>query len=291
MTMHKSNAQSWSLALLAGLLVLGSSFPASAQQDYAARMAQEHRGDRPVATAAAETSPRNPVSSRRVTYANLDGQPVEGYLAEPRGADGPLPGLIVIQEWWGLNENIEAMARRLAGEGYRALAVDLYGGEVAETREEAFGLMSAAMSNRAAAEENLKQAAAYLKDEGKASSLGVIGWCFGGMWSWTTARLLGDEVSAAVVYYGRLSTDASQLRSIQAPILGLFGAEDNGIPVAAVRNFEKALNELGKSVEIHIYEGANHAFANPSGERYNAAAAEDAWAKTLAFFAKHLQGG
>ena len=276
---------------LALILAAGCGGPADTGEDYAERMAKEHATDTPVASPAAEAEPAAAVESQRVIYANVDGRHVSGYLARPAGAaeGSAIPGMIVIHEWWGLNDNVEAMARQLAGEGYLALAVDLYGGEVAADRDAARALMTATMENPAAAEENLSQAYAYLEAEG-APRVGSIGWCFGGGWSLKTALLLPGELDAAVIYYGQPVTDRDRLATLTAPVLGLFGADDQGIPVATVNELEAALTELGKSVEIHVYEGAGHAFANPSGTRYNAEAAADAWQKTLAFLRLHLQG-
>jgi carboxymethylenebutenolidase len=140
-----------------------------------------------------------------------------------------------------------------------------------------------------AAIDNLRQAYDYLEKQEKAPKIGTIGWCFGGGWSLQTALALPDKVDATVIYYGRLVTDPESLKKLQMPILGFFGGQDKGIPPASAREFEKALHELGKNVEIHIYEEANHAFANPSGGNYDAAAATDAWGKTTAFFAKYLK--
>lgn len=120
-------------------------------------------------------------------------------------------------------------------------------------------------------------------------SIGVVGWCFGGGWSLQTALALGDGIDATVIYYGRLVTDPAELEPLTSPVLGIFGSLDQGIPVETVREFESALDSLGKEATIHVYEGADHAFANPSGTRYNAEAAEDAWEKTMAFFAQNLR--
>jgi carboxymethylenebutenolidase len=261
----------------------------SGDEEYAGRMAAEHAGDRPVASGAAEAQPAVQVVEKTVVYATIGSQPVEGFLARP--ADGPesAPGLIVIQEWWGLNENIRAMARRLAGEGYTALAVDLYGGEVAEDPQQARELMTAAMQNEAELEENLRQAVDYLRANLGASEVGTIGWCFGGGWSLRAALLMPEKIDATVIYYGRVTPDKERLIVLRTPILGIFGAEDSGIPLEGVRAFEQALDELGKEAEIHVYEGAQHAFANPSGTRYDAEAAEQAWSETLAFLKRHLR--
>jgi carboxymethylenebutenolidase len=256
------------------------------QDDYQARMAREHAGDKPISNPMSEAPAGTEIATRSVDYADLDGTTVSGHLARPADSE-PTAGIIVIHEWWGLNDNVRAMAERLAGEGYTALAVDLYEGEVASDREGAMTLMRGASENRDRLVENLRQAHAYLTAQG-ATSIGVIGWCFGGGWSLQAGLTLGDGIDATVIYYGRLETDADALAPLTSPVLGIFGAEDRGIPVEGVRKFETALAELGKPASIHVYEGANHAFANPSGTAYNAEAAEDAWSKTLAVFGEHL---
>jgi carboxymethylenebutenolidase len=272
--------------VLAMLLVAGCA--ASDGDDYAERMATEHAGDRPVASQAATNPTAVELEETEVVYAHVGEKPVTGFLVRPADS-ASAPGIIVIQEWWGLNDNIRAMARQLAAEGYVALAVDLYEGEVASEPGRARELVERSMEHEAGLEENLRQAYAYLEDEQGATKIGVIGWCFGGGWSLRTALLLPERVDAAVIYYGRLVTEPQQLETLATPILGIFGAEDQGIPLEQVRAFESALGELGKPAEIHVYEGAEHAFANPSGTRYAPEAAADAWQKTLAFFAINLK--
>ncbi len=252
-------------------------------------MAAEHAGDVPVPTEAATTEPSRPVTAAETTYGKLGDRALVGYLARPADVEGPLPGLIVIHEWWGLNANIRSMTKRLAAEGYAALAVDLYRGEVAGDPARARELAGGTLERVPEIQENLRQAYAFLAERSGAPKVGSIGWCFGGGWSLATAVLLPDEIDATVIYYGRLVSDPAQLESISTPILGLFGSEDGAIPVASVRAFESELVRLGKPVEIHIYEGAHHAFANPSGTRYDATAAEDAWRRTTAFLHSHLQ--
>lgn len=254
------------------------------------RMAQEHQHDKPVASEAATTPPAQEVTGEEVVYAEVGGKPVRGFLAKPAAAQGPLPGILVIQEWWGLNDNIRQMAKRLAGEGYTALAVDLYDGQVASDPQQAQKLMQAVLQNRAAGEENLRQAYAYLETKQNAPKIGVIGWCFGGGWSLATALLLPDKIDAAVIYYGHLETDKAKLGELRMPVLAFFGGKDKSLPVATVRQFETAMKELGKPVEVHVYDDADHAFANPSGGNYKPEAAQDAWQRTTAFFAQHLKG-
>lgn len=275
-------------ALAGGLACSQEGTVAQTNATYVAAMEREHATDEPVASGAAGEAMVD-VVGESVVYATVDGQEVTGYLARPAGVEGPLRGIIVIQEWWGLNDNIRAMAEKLAGEGYLALAVDLYQGEVAETREQASALMRQAMNRAESLKENLRQAHAFLVEQG-APKVASIGWCFGGGWSLQTALLLGDDLDAAVIYYGRLVTDANELEALEAPILGIFGGLDQGIPVESVHDFEAALESLDHPVEIHIYPDADHAFANPSGTRYNAEAAEDAWVQTTAFLAEHLSG-
>lgn len=265
----------------------GAQETTAADKEYVESMGREHAGDTPVANPMSEGA-TGEIVTESVEYATLDGTAVSGHLAMP--ADGkPSAAMIVIHEWWGLNDNVRAMAEKLAAEGYAALAVDLYEGEVATDRDGAMTLVRAAQAKGERLEENLRQARAWLGDTLSVDRVGVIGWCFGGGWSLRTGLAQGDAIDATVIYYGRLVTDAAELAPLASPVLGIFGAEDGGIPVDSVKAFEAAMKEAGKSAAIHIYEGADHAFANPSGTRYNAEAAQDAWAKTVAFLAENLQ--
>lgn len=270
------------------LFVLSQPAAAMSDADYMAAMAAMHASDTPASSAAAVEKPVQPVTGTEVAYATVGGREVRGYLSKPAGAKGPLPGIIVIHEWWGLNDNIRRMTDRLAGEGYEALAVDLYGGHAAESPDEAKKLMMGVMGDKGAAKDNLRQAYAYLHDHEHAPKMGVIGWCFGGGWSLQTALLFPDKLDAAVMYYGQPVTDVKTLATLKMPLAGFFGEEDMGITVADVLNFQDALKQAGVDAVIKEYPGAGHAFANPSGERYQAAAAQDAWRRTVAFFKQHL---
>jgi len=167
--------------------------------------------------------------------------------------------------------------------------VDLYGGIAAVDPTLARELMQKSLEHRDANDDNLRQAYAYLKGRAKATKVGAIGWCFGGGYALQTALLLPTELGACVIYYGHVEPADPELATLDVPILGIFGGDDRGIPVERVRAFEKALAERGKDAVIHIYEGAGHAFANPSGTRYEPEAAADAWKKTVAFLAAHLK--
>jgi carboxymethylenebutenolidase len=284
------SSMSTAAALLAAML--GLALPAahaSPATDDDARMAAGHAHDAPVATPAATTPPAQPVSGETVVYATVGGKPVSGYLARPRGAKPGLPGLIVIHEWWGLNDNVREEAERLAAEGYVALAVDLYDGKVATEVRSAMGLSQALTANAPPAEDNLRQAYAYLATQQGAPRIGSIGWCLGGRWSLRTALLLPKDIDATVIYYGSVNVPEAELEPLAMPILGLFGSKDPVIPLPTVTAFEANLKKLGKQAEIHVYEGAQHAFANPSGTSYEPVAAEDSWRRTTAFLRAHLQ--
>jgi len=279
--------------MLATMVTCAACAPKPSPEDarHLERMAEVHAHDDARANAATR-APATDVVTREVVYATVNGQPVSGYLARPANAAGkPLPGIIVIHEWWGLNDNIRMMTRRLAGEGYTALAVDLYGGKSASTPQEAQALAGSVMAATRPAMENLRQAAEFLEQEEHAPKLATIGWCFGGGWSLGAGVALPELVDAVVMYYGRPITDPAELRSLNGPLLGLFGGADRGIPVSDVEAMERALKELGKDVTVHTYPGAAHAFANPSGTAYDPAAAEDAWQRTTEFLSRTIGGG
>ncbi|PYQ15585.1 MAG: dienelactone hydrolase family protein [Acidobacteria bacterium] len=211
-----------------------------------------------------------------------------GLLVAPAGK-GPFPAVLVIQEWWGLNDWVKDQARALAREGYLALAVDLYRGKVATKQEDAHQLMMGAPPDRIL--RDLKAAHAFLaaRPNVKKDRIGAIGWCMGGRWSLALATEI-PTLAAVVAYYGAPPTDSAAIAAIKAPVLGNFGGEDKGPSPDQVRGFEDALKKAGKSVDIKIYEGAGHAFANVNNPwgGYREAAAKDAWRRTTAFLAKHL---
>lgn len=208
-----------------------------------------------------------------------------GYYARPE-EDGDYPGVVMIHEWWGLNDNIRNMADMLAGQGYQVLAVDLYHGQVATTSDQARSLVEGLDQNEAL--DNLKAAKQYLVDQ-EAPKIASLGWCFGGGQSMQFS-LSGEQLDATVIYYGNLVTDEEKLSQIHWPVLGIFGGDDTSIPVASVNDFEKSLNDLGIENNINIYPGVGHAFANPTGSSYAPDATRDAWNKTLSFLAKNLKG-
>jgi carboxymethylenebutenolidase len=277
-----------SLSALSLLFSLSTAY-AMSDADYMAAMAAMHHDEQPTPTPAAVEKPAQPVTGAEVVYATVGGKQVKGYLSRPSGAKGPLPAIIVIHEWWGLNDNIRRTADRLAGEGYETLAVDLYGGQSAQSSDDAKKLMMTVFNDPASAKDNLSQAYGYLHDHEHARKMGVIGWCFGGGWSLQTALLFPDKLDAAVMYYGQPELDVAQLKTLRMPLIGFFGEKDQGITVADVQKFQEALKSAKVDAEIHEYPDAGHAFANPSGERYQPEAAKDSWERTVKFFKAHLQ--
>jgi carboxymethylenebutenolidase len=272
----------------------GTDVPAAglpdAERDAAARIEREHAEDAPVATPAVASPPRSPVVARAVEYGREGEQALTGYLALPEAESGqPLPGIIVIHEWWGLNENIRAMTERLAGEGYAALAVDLYLGRTADEPEGASLLMRELTGERERGWRNLRQAHDYLAGYLEAPAVASLGWCLGGRWALEAARALPDAIDAVVIYYGNMPSEEEALAPLDMPILGLFAEEDAAVPLEGVFAFRDRLAELGKNAHIEIYPGVDHAFANPSGGNYHPETAEDAWQRTLAFLAAHLR--
>ena len=213
---------------------------------------------------------------------------VNGFLVTPEGK-GPFPAVLVIQEWWGVDNWIKDQARALAKEGYVALAPDLYRGKVTSKQEEAHQLMSGLPEDRAV--RDLIAAFGYLLGRRDVRRIGVIGWCMGGKYA---LRLATEEtrVAAVVAYYGAPPTDPAAIARIKAPVLGNYGAEDKGPSPEQVKAFEAAMKKAGKTVDIKVYTGAGHAFANPNNPwgGYRPEVAKDAWQRTLAFFAKDLKG-
>jgi carboxymethylenebutenolidase len=251
-------------------------------------MSREHANDTTAPSPAIDTAPSRPVVSQTMAYTEYRDELVYGYFAAPADMFEPLPAVIMIHEWWGLNDNIRAMADRLAGEGYIVFAVDLYRGKVASSPGEARVLMMEAIEDPESGKENIRAAFDFVSNTAGSPRIGSIGWCFGGGWSLGAAQLFPEELDASVIYYGQVTDDEDALRPIGAPILGLFGAEDTGIKVASVKAFRDSLERLRKDYEVHIYPGVGHAFANPTGINYDAATAEDAWRRTLEFLNLHL---
>jgi carboxymethylenebutenolidase len=237
----------------------------------------------PEQAAASVTVSEDDLLTESVSYGS-DGS-LSGYMARPDSAE-PLPAVVVIQEWWGLNEHIRDVARRFATQGFVALAPDLYDGVSTTEPDEAQKL--AMDLDRVAAVQEIDQAASFLQAQTYVAGeqVGVVGFCMGGGLALEAGRV-SETVGAVVAFYGR-PLEPPQAAEIQAPVLGLYGAEDGGIPVTDVEAMEAALNDAGIANELHIYDGAGHAFFNDTRESYRPEAAEDAWQRTLTWFNEHL---
>ncbi|MFZ0563916.1 MAG: dienelactone hydrolase family protein [Terriglobales bacterium] len=227
------------------------------------------------------------LDGKTVSYKSGD-ETVTGILYTPAG-HGPFPALIVIHEWWGLNDWVKQQAEKLAGEGYVALAVDLYRGKVADNPDLAHELMRGVPEDRA--NRDLRSAYDFLAAQPnvKKDRIGSIGWCMGGGYSLDVA-LAEPHLAATVINYGHLATEASELKKINAPILGLFGGQDRGITPEDVKKFQQAMEKLGKKIDVKIYPDAGHAFENPNNKQgYRPEDATDAWQRTVNFLATNLK--
>jgi len=212
-------------------------------------------------------------------------QDTSGYLARPAD-DGSYPGVVMIHEWWGLNDNVQRMAEILATHGYAVLAVDLYNGEVATEPGRAQELSSNLDQQQATA--NMEAAVDHLRNQEGASNVASLGWCFGGGQSLQLA-LSDVSLASTVIYYGSLVTEESRLETLDWPVLGVFGADDQVVPIDSVEAFKANLDDLGITNEVYVYPNVGHAFANPSGDNFAPEAAADAWTKTLDFLNSHLK--
>ncbi len=217
-----------------------------------------------------------------VSLTTFGGKAVSAALAVP--AATPASAVLLVHEWWGLNDQIKAVAAEFAKQGYVALAVDLYDDKVAESPEDARSYMQAV--DGAVATDTLASWAAWLRASDKVSGkLGTVGWCFGGGWSLNAS--IATQVDATVVYYGRVNRSARDLKKLKGPVLGHFATQDQWINQEMVSGFEAAMDSVGKRYRNYWYE-ANHAFANPSSGRYDEDDAKLAWERTLAFFKTNL---
>jgi carboxymethylenebutenolidase len=224
---------------------------------------------------------------KAVSYKSGD-ERVQGLLYTPAGK-APFPGIVVVHEYWGLNDWIKEQSSKLAEQGYAALAVDLYRGKVADNPDLAHELMRGLPEDRAA--RDLHAAFEYLSSQPnvKKDRMGAIGWCMGGGHALLMA-VQEPTLVADVINYGHLVTDSGQLKKINAAILGIFGGQDRGLPVEDVKRFEQQLKQSGKQVQIIIYPNAGHAFENPVNKAgYRPDDAADAWKHTLDFLASTLK--
>jgi len=217
---------------------------------------------------------------------SANGRTGSGYLSLPDSGKGP--GVVVIQEWWGLVPHIQNVADRLAQEGYVALAPDLYHGQATTSPDEAGKLMMALRIDEA--EKDLRGAVQYLihHEATTTDKVGTVGFCMGGALS-LYAACKNPQVAACVVFYGGHPNVTPEVENLQGAVLGLYAGNDTFVTPASVRELEQKLKDLGKTAEIHIYPNTEHAFFNDDRPQvYNEEAAEDAWRRVLEFYRKYL---
>jgi carboxymethylenebutenolidase len=225
-------------------------------------------------------NPEN-LSGKMIQFDAADGKKANAYFIAAKKKTNKF--LIVIQEWWGLNDNVKMESDKYYADlgNVNVIAVDMYDGKVAATPDSAMKLMRGADMGRMTA---IIQGA--IKYTGTNAAIYSVGWCFGGMWSLQTAILAGPQAKGTVMYYGRPETNMDKLKSIQCDVIGFFGNLDQSPSPTMVNEFEKNMKEAGKNLSVNRYE-AGHGFANPSNPSFNAAAKEDAYAKAIAFLKAH----
>ena len=223
----------------------------------------------------------NDLMGSMISFDAADGNKANAYFIPAKKKSNKW--LIVIQEWWGLNDNIKMEADQYFKDlgDMNVIAVDMYDGKIAATPDSAMKLMRGADMNRMTA---IIQGA--IKHAGSKANIYSVGWCFGGMWSLQTAILAGPQAKGTVMYYGRPETNMDKLKSIQCDIIGFFGNKDQAPSPAMVDEFEKNMKEAGKNLAVNRYD-AGHGFANPSNPSFNAAAKADAYTKAIAFLRSH----
>lgn len=216
------------------------------------------------------------------TFQTMGNRTASGVIAKP--AQWPAPAVVLVHEWWGLNDQIKAVAVELANQGYVAIAIDLYG-KPATTDPAAAKAMMAALDTEAALDV-MASTIYWARDQTFVNGkVGTVGWCFGGAWSLNAS--MSAPVDATVIYYGNVERSVNQLRSLVGPVIGHFGTKDTSIPESMVKQFAENMQAADKSLTVYWYD-ADHAFANPTGARYDAADAAQAWERTLAFFQTNL---
>lgn len=245
------------------------------------------------AAAAPDSKPAAPTSapaaaktvSREISLRSGDTE-IKAWVATP-AAPGPWPGVVIAFEWWGLNPQVRGVADRLAAAGYRVIVPDLYHGEVTDDPNRARELKTGLPDARAVAD--LTAAARWLLDDkGSAGKpVGVMGFCMGGRLALMTAAS-GAPVRACADFYGSPTLGEAEIAKVGCPVLGIFGADDQSIPVDSIRGFEKAMTDAGRAIDVTIYPGAGHAFLNETRANYRPEQAADAWKKLLAFLSARL---
>ena len=247
-----------------------------------------------LATALAGPILAGPIQPGTIITLPVRKETINAYLVRPQ-APGFHPGVVIVHEWWGLNDQIKGVADRLAEEGYVAIVPDLYRGKIGTDMGLAHDLMRGlnegwvieALDAANAQLRTLEVRTSGRRPTGTRMPVAVIGFCMGGGYALQSA-LKGSDVQGVVMFYGAVETDKKALEPLQAPLLGIFGNEDRGIPLDQIKAFEAALKESGKKETVLVYTGVGHAFFNEERSSYDAEAAKDAWERTKSFLKESL---
>jgi carboxymethylenebutenolidase len=237
----------------------------------------------------ADVPPSIAVTPNEIAYGAAGERLLNGYFVAPGDVVEPPPGIILIHDERGLTDYVRAMARRLGGEGYAVLAIDLYGGQTAATAEQVETLRSEFLADRAAVLDNISQARGFLEQNALAPRVAAVGFGLGGELSLDAALTFGDGIDVVVMFYGRMVNDRGRLESLSAPLLGIFASLDDTIPVREVTQFRSTLRELDKTSLVLIHSNVEHDFANSESAAYDHAAAVENWDNVVEFLAGNLR--
>ncbi len=236
---------------------------------------------------AASTVTERPVDAETLPYADVDERLVYGYFAFPSDMVEPLPALVLVHDWWGLDAEMHAAANRIAAAGYIVLAVDLYSGETMTTANAARAKAVSVVENADAIEENIRQALDFV-DVAGAPSTGIAGWGFGGAYALDAALAFPERIDAVVIFYGQVPSDSDRLAALGSPVLGLFGDKDTTVTPESALAFAAATNRIGNPAVVEIYPDAGHGFADPRHRQYDPSVAARAWTRMLDFLSRVL---
>jgi len=237
----------------------------------------------------ADIAPSVEVTGYEIAYGDPAVRIHNGYFVLPTDVGEALPAVVLIHDQWGLNDYVRAMARRLSGEGYAVLAIDLFGGQTADTADSASALVSQFLGDRAAVLENIGQARDYLAKNGLPPTIGALGFGFGGEWALEAGLVSGDALDSIVMFYGRVVSSNEELETLSAALLGIFAQQDQTIPLREVTQFRSSMRDLGKVADVRIQPGVAHDFANPDSAAYDHDAATEAWNAAVEFLAVSLR--
>jgi len=274
----------------AGLLIGGAATGMALIGDTANAASPNIQATMAATMAATPAAPDIKLTTKMIEFPTKGAKPTApGYLAYPAEGKGPFPAVVVLQEWWGLDDHIKWVTELMARSGFAALAPDLYRGQVAKEPNDAQKLAMGLIMDQAISD--VQGAADYLAAQDYATKkVGVMGFCMGGGIAFRMAWQGADNIAAVVAFYGNANPTDANLQAVKVPILGLYGEADQGIKPDNVKQWEAKLKEFGKTSEFHIYPGAPHAFFNNTRPSYNQAAALDGYKRTVDWFNKYLGG-